>query len=758
MSYFDTFDPLNPIPNNPFFYPLSWDMATLNGSLLFGAGFTISAVPGTISVAQLPPPVIGTVTSVTAGIGIQTTPVTGITVNGSVILKAKPSSLTPGAYTYSTITVDAFGKLTFASNGAIPVLSVEGEFPVIVTGAIPTFSVDILSASVIQPGVTQLADDLVTQSTTEALTAKQGYILQQDINGIPIPPVEGQFYAGTFSVTTQRMQSVTTQGSGAGFTVGSSLPFPGGTAVEGFVVCTTDGVFSPPGGGGPYNVKAGDRFYCGTSSWLYLSKTLNYPYATTTTSGLVQLATTTSVQGLTNTTLVCTPASLSNLNGSTTARGWIKLATDVETQTLLSPLKAVTPANLNALPATVFGKGIIQLNSSTTSTSVTTAATSAALNLVITSAILKSQIVATGDLIVGLSAGVPVTLPRGTNQFELTCDDGESSGLAWKVFNPPAPPPIGTILWFATDNALKLPSNFVVCNGGTASAAQELSPGIPNPYYDLFEVIGYTFGGSGALFNLPDLRGKFIRGWSGSGGVAGTIDNPRVFGSTQTSSVQTHTHPVQSLTHSHGITISEPGLGHNHAATSATVIGGSTGYFSGKNSGTDSNNVRNPVTQGFSMTMGNGLVGPGGTYSALLNTAPTPVDQTRVVNSPMVPIIKFTGGVGFVPPTPPQGEYYVTSTPTTAGVSTVITTNILTINVPRGEIVYWELSGPGVTASLFSPAVLTGSVTIGRGNAASFTVTTAATFPSPPYTLAIKLYEDATLLVPVGNTSFVTLT
>lgn len=757
MSYFDTFDPLNPIPNNPFFYPLSWDMATPSGGLIFGAGFTISAVPGTVSVAQLPPPVIGTVTSVTAGTGIQTTPVTGITVNGSVLLKSKPSSLTPGAYTYSTIIVDAFGKLTFASNGVTPVLSVEGEFPVIVTGAIPTFSVDILSASVIQPGVTQLADDLVTQSTTEALTAKQGYILQQDINGIPIPPVEGQFYAGTFSVTTQRMQSVTTQGSGAGFTVGSSLPFPGGTAVEGFVVCTTAGVFSPPGGGGPYNVKAGDRLYCGISSWLYLSKTLNYPYATTTTSGLVQLATTTSVQGLTNTTLVCTPASLSNLNGSTTARGWIKLATDVETQTLLSPLKAVTPANLNALPATVFGKGIIQLNSSTTSTSVTTSVTSAALNLVLTSAILKSQIVATGDLIVGLSAGVPGTLPRGTNQFELTCDDGESSGLAWKVFNPPQASPIGTIFWFATNNALKIPSNFVVCNGGTASAAQELSPGVPNPYYDLFEVIGYTFGGSGALFNLPDLRGKFIRGWSGSGGVAGLIDNPRIFGSDQSSSVETHTHPVQSLTHTHNITITEPFQGHNHIATGATVIGPGTGYFGNKDTGPEflSSGDAFPTSQGLSFTLNNGLSNP---IDTIFNSAPSPVDQTRVVNSPMVPIIKFTGGVGFVPPTPPQGEYYVTSTPTTAGVSTVITTNILTVNVPREEIVYWELSGPGVTASLFSPAVLTGSVTIGRGNAASFTVTTAATFPSPPYTLAIKLYEDATLLVPVGNTSFVTLT
>jgi phage-related tail fiber protein len=33
-------------------------------------------------------------------------------------------------------------------------------------------------------------------------------------------------------------------------------------------------------------------------------------------------------------------------------------------------------------------------------------------------------------------------------------------------------------------------------------------------YPDLFTLIGYTYGGSGATFNLPDLRGVFARGWS----------------------------------------------------------------------------------------------------------------------------------------------------------------------------------------------------------------------------------------------------
>lgn len=38
-------------------------------------------------------------------------------------------------------------------------------------------------------------------------------------------------------------------------------------------------------------------------------------------------------------------------------------------------------------------------------------------------------------------------------------------------------------------------------------------------YADLFAIIGYTFGGSGDTFNLPDLRGDSIRGWDHGRGL-----------------------------------------------------------------------------------------------------------------------------------------------------------------------------------------------------------------------------------------------
>lgn len=52
-----------------------------------------------------------------------------------------------------------------------------------------------------------------------------------------------------------------------------------------------------------------------------------------------------------------------------------------------------------------------------------------------------------------------------------------------------------------------IPTGYLVCDGSPLSAAA---------YPDLFAVIGYGFGGSGDDFNLPDLRGNFVLGVSGS--------------------------------------------------------------------------------------------------------------------------------------------------------------------------------------------------------------------------------------------------
>jgi len=66
-------------------------------------------------------------------------------------------------------------------------------------------------------------------------------------------------------------------------------------------------------------------------------------------------------------------------------------------------------------------------------------------------------------------------------------------------------------------------------------AGQQISKTI---YPLLFSKIGYTFGGSGDLFRLPDLRGEFIRGWDGGRGV----DVGRLVGSSQSDLFKSHQH------------------------------------------------------------------------------------------------------------------------------------------------------------------------------------------------------------------------
>jgi microcystin-dependent protein len=88
--------------------------------------------------------------------------------------------------------------------------------------------------------------------------------------------------------------------------------------------------------------------------------------------------------------------------------------------------------------------------------------------------------------------------------------------------------PIGAVVHFAASAA---PTGFIKANGASLSTTT---------YATLFAVIGYTFGGSGASFNLPDLRGEFLRGWDDARGV----DSGRVFGSAQADAFRSHNHYI----------------------------------------------------------------------------------------------------------------------------------------------------------------------------------------------------------------------
>jgi len=90
--------------------------------------------------------------------------------------------------------------------------------------------------------------------------------------------------------------------------------------------------------------------------------------------------------------------------------------------------------------------------------------------------------------------------------------------------------PIGAIQYFGMDS---VPSGWLKANGAQVSRVT---------YNELFNEIGTTFGaGDGSTtFNLPDLRGEFIRGWDDGRGV----DSGRTFGSFQSDSFASHSHGV----------------------------------------------------------------------------------------------------------------------------------------------------------------------------------------------------------------------
>lgn len=88
--------------------------------------------------------------------------------------------------------------------------------------------------------------------------------------------------------------------------------------------------------------------------------------------------------------------------------------------------------------------------------------------------------------------------------------------------------PPGAVMSFAMNVP---PTGWLSANGAAVSRTT---------YAALFAAIGTTFGaGDGSTtFNLPDMRGEFMRGWDNGRGV----DSGRVFGSSQSDDLKAHTH------------------------------------------------------------------------------------------------------------------------------------------------------------------------------------------------------------------------
>ncbi len=121
---------------------------------------------------------------------------------------------------------------------------------------------------------------------------------------------------------------------------------------------------------------------------------------------------------------------------------------------------------------------------------------------------------------------------------------------------------VGKVEWFAFSAA---PAGYMTANGAAVSRTT---------YATLFNAIGTTFGaGDGSTtFNLPDLRGAFVRGWDNGRGLDSWSGRP--FGTYQGDQFGSHGHGVNDPGHSHGV--NDPG--HAHGYTSPN---GAPSYYQG---------------------------------------------------------------------------------------------------------------------------------------------------------------------------------
>ena len=128
--------------------------------------------------------------------------------------------------------------------------------------------------------------------------------------------------------------------------------------------------------------------------------------------------------------------------------------------------------------------------------------------------------------------------------------------------------PAGTIIMSA---AVTEPGGWFDCNGQTLAKGE-----VGSTYYDLFLAIGYTYGGSGANFNVPDMRGRV---GVGLGQGAGLTDRPLA----DISGAETHTLTVAQMPN------------HSHTNNSSNNLGLAT--VTGANTASNASGLDNSTTE-----------------------------------------------------------------------------------------------------------------------------------------------------------------
>ena len=175
------------------------------------------------------------------------------------------------------------------------------------------------------------------------------------------------------------------------------------------------------------------------------------------------------------------------------------------------------------------------------------------------------------------SGSLGITPPRGSSV--VIYSDGTHVGYASGTAPVPASSITsgsalvipGTVINFAGSTA---PTGYLTCDGSAISRST---------YASLFAAIGTTWGAgnSTTTFNIPDLRGYFLRG---SGTSSRDPDSPRSVGSSQAEAYLNHSHTATDSGHTHAPpTTTSPATGGFTTVSNGT--GGAYGNY-GQGGGT----------------------------------------------------------------------------------------------------------------------------------------------------------------------------
>lgn len=171
------------------------------------------------------------------------------------------------------------------------------------------------------------------------------------------------------------------------------------------------------------------------------------------------------------------------------------------------------------------GKTMVVFNNATDVVDVTTYASSLTLG----GALTGTTATFSGTVALGGTPTAP-TAAQGTNTTQ----------IATTAFVLANGTPTGGLMMWPTDVA---PTGWLLCDGSSVSTTT---------YAALFAIVGYTFGGSGGNFTLPDYRNRFPVGSGDSYVIGGT-------GGSKDAIVVSHTHSATSA-------VTDPGHSHTYNA------------------------------------------------------------------------------------------------------------------------------------------------------------------------------------------------